>query len=308
MQDNKYQIQKMFFALGTVNTLTVFDKDSKQALQKAKKRVSELNNMFSVFASQSEVSVINNYAGKKSVKVSGETFHLIEKSVEYSILTDGYFDITISPVSMLWKKALKTKTIPSESQIQRAAGYINYRDILTDSCSNSVMLKKQGQQIDLGAIAKGYAADEIRRIFTENNIFDAVINLGGTVINMGQSRKVGIQNPFLKTGTPFAYITVQDKAVVSSGLYEQSFTKDGKIYHHIISPKTAYPSDSELMGVTLVGDNAEKLDALSTAVFIMGTEKALNLINKLNIDAVFITKEKKVFATNGLKSNLKIIS
>lgn len=308
MQDNKYQIQKIFFSLGTVNTLTVFDKDGEQTLCKAKNRISELNNMLSVFDTQSEVSAINNFAGKKAVKVSAETFHLIEKSVEYSILTDGYFDITISPVSMLWKNALKTKNIPDEIQIKQAAGYINYRDILTDSHNNSVMLKKQGQQIDLGAIAKGYAVEETKRIFTENNISDAVINLGGTVINIGQSRKIGIQNPFLKTGTPFAYITVQNKAVVSSGLYEQSFTKDGKIYHHIISPKTAYPSDSELAGVTLVGDNAEELDALSTAVFIMGTEKALNLINKLNIDAVFITKEKKVFATNGLKSNLKIIS
>ncbi|MGN0470943.1 MAG: FAD:protein FMN transferase [Acutalibacteraceae bacterium] len=308
MQNNKHQIQKIFFALGTVNTLIVFDKDGEQALHKAKKRISELNNMLSAFDIQSEVSSINKFAGEKAVKVSTETFHLIEKAVEYSVLTDGYFDITISPVSMLWKNAIKTKTIPNESQIKQSAVYINYRNILTDRRSSSVMLKKQGQQIDLGAIAKGYAANETKRIFTEHNISDAVINLGGTVINMGQSRKVGIQNPFLKTGTPFAYITVQDKAVVSSGLYEQSFTKDGKIYHHIISPKTAYPSDSELVGVTLVGENAEELDALSTAVFIMGTEKALNLINKLNIDAVFITKEKKVFATNGLKSNLKIIS
>lgn len=308
MRDNQYKIQKIFFSLGTVNTLTVFDKDGEPALLKAKNRISELNNMLSAFDTQSEVSKINKYAGKKSVKVSVETFHLIEKSVEYSILTDGYFDITISPVSMFWKNALKTKTIPNEIQIKQTAGYINYRDILTDSNSNSVMLKKQGQQIELGAIAKGYAAEETKRIFIENNISDAVINLGGTVINMGKSRKIGIQNPFLKTGTPFAYITVQNKAIVSSGLYEQSFTKDGKTYHHIISPKTAYPSDSELMGVTLVGDNAEELDALSTAVFIMGTEKALNIIKKLNIDAVFITNEKKIFATNGLKSNLKIIS
>lgn len=126
MQDNKQQIQKIFFALGTVNTLTVFDTDSEQALRKAQNRISELNNMLSSFDKQSEVSYINEFAGKKAVKVSVETFHLIEKSVEYSALTYGYFDITVNPVSMLWKKAMKTKIIPNEIQIKQAAEYINY--------------------------------------------------------------------------------------------------------------------------------------------------------------------------------------
>lgn len=168
------------------------------------------------------------------------------------------------------------------------------------------MLRRRGQQLDLGAIAKGYAADEVKRIFISENITEAIINLGGTVINIGRTRRVGLQNPFRKTGETFSFIDVGEKAVVSSGIYEQGFVRNGVTYHHIIDPKTGLPSASPLAGVTLIGDCAAQLDALSTAVCVMSLPEAIALLKRLNTEAVFVTKKGEVFTTQGINCNTTV--
>ena len=195
--------------------------------------------------------------------------------------------------------------MPIEYEHRKAAALVNHRDILIDG--DAVMLKRRGQKIDLGAIAKGHAADEVRRILSARGAKNALINLGGTVVTIGEAQAVGIQNPFEKTGTAFATVSVRNKAVVSSGLYEQGFTQDGRTYHHIIDPKTGFPSDSELAGITLVGKNAELSDALSTAAFMLSVSEATELLRRFSTEAVFITKDGSVYITEGLKNNFAFI-
>lgn len=169
------------------------------------------------------------------------------------------------------------------------------------------MLRREGQQFDLGATAKGYAADEAERILAENGVKEAIINLGGTIRVMGEPQKVGIQNPFEKTGVAFASLDISSGAVVTSGLYEQGFTMEGKTYHHIVNPRTGYPSQTELAGVTLVGENAEKLDALSTTAFMLSLPRAVELIRSADAEAVFVNKTGNVYVTDGLKPRFAFI-
>lgn len=306
MNRTAYQSQKIFFALGTVCTLTVFGSDALHALDRAKARVMEIHNAMNAYDPDSEVSRINRNAGVGFVTVSYPTLQLIGDSVAYSKLTAGGYDITTRPISALWKTAIKSHSLPKQNDIEEATALTDYRDILIDRAHSAVMLRRRGQQIDLGAIAKGYAADEVRRIFLIENVTDAIINLGGTVINMGRTRRVGLQNPFGKTGETFSFIDVADKAVVSSGVYEQGFVKDGVTYHHIIDPKTGYPSASPLAGVTLVGDSAAHLDALSTAVCATSLPEAIALLKRCGAEAIFVTKAGEVFTTQGINCNIDI--
>ena len=233
--------------------------------------------------------------------------HIIKHSVMYSRLTDGLFDITSRPLSQLWKNAIRCGQLPCESSLNKAQKLVNYKDIILDYTKRTVMLKNKGQQIDLGAIAKGYAADEVRNILHAYGIKNAVINFGGTIINMGQQRNIGIQMPFAPNGQSAASIKVENgKAVVSSGLYEQFCIIDGSFIHHIADIRTGKPSDSGLLGVTLVGDNAEELDALATAAFIMGAEKSIELLKHRNIEAIFITDDKKVYVTENLREKIRM--
>ena len=292
--------QKIFFALGTVCTLTLYTGNTEKAARRCKDRIMEIHNRMNAYAPDSEVSRINAMAGKEYVTVSPDTLRLIEDSVGYSNLTHGYFDITTHPVSALWKESIATKVLPLPYEIVRAAALTGYRDILIDHDNSAVMLRRPSQQLDLGAIAKGYAADEVRRILAEEDVAEAVVNLGGTIVNIGQLRRIGFQNPFEKTGVFFASVSVGNQCVVTSGRYEQGFYLDGRCYHHIIDPFTGYPSETALAGVSLIGDSAEQLDALSTAAIIMGTEQILPLLQSKSIDAVFITQNGEIYTTNNL--------
>lgn len=300
MNSTAYMNKKIFFALGTVCTVTAYDGNSHEALERAKSRVMEIHNKMNAYDEHSEVAWINAMAGKGFAAVSDDTFRMIARSIAYSRLTDGLYDITARPASELWKASIAAKKLPDSYHIEEAALKVDYRDILLNGSDCSVMLRRSGQQLDLGAIAKGYAADEVRRILLEEGVTEALINLGGTVVTIGSSRRIGIQNPFEKTGVSFAYIDLADKAVVTSGLYEQGAVIDGIHCHHIIDPTTGRPSDADLSGVTLIGDCAEQLDALSTAVFMMGIRRGISLLEQLGIEAIFVTKEGNVYTTNGL--------
>ncbi len=300
------QTQKIFFAMGTVNTLNVPIRDEQDptetgaVIQKAADRVQELHRMFSVFDPDSEISCINRNAGVRPVPVSEETYLLIRSGIRYSRLTEGKFDLTSRPLSRLWKTAIREGKFPTKTAVERAGKLVDYRNIRMNPSDRTVMLNQKGMELDLGAIAKGYAADEVRRIFRNASMTDVLVNLGGTVVVMG-TRTVGIQNPFRKTGMSFASVSVTDQAVVTAGIYEQCVEKDGRVYHHIVDPDSGLPSDTSLTAVTLIGDSAEEGDALSTAVLMLGMEKGLALLKQRHFEGVFITREGMVYATEGLK-------
>ena len=308
----KSYIIKEFYSLGTTNRLKVYGKKANKAIKQSIKKVYEIDDKMSVFKEYSEISKINKNAGKEMQIVSKETFYVIQKSIKYCSLSKGAFDITIRPIVALWGIGKAGQQIPPINEIKENLKFVNYKNIVIDKNTSSILLKNEKQEIDVGGIAKGYAADEVKNIILKNGIKSALINLGGNILSMGTKEdgmpwNVGIQDPTRTRGEFVLTISVVSKSVVTSGNYERFFDLNGKRFHHIINPITGYPSDSDIISATIISDNSIDGDGLSTGVYIMGVPKAIKLIEGIEgVDAILITKSKEVYVTSGMIGNFTI--
>jgi len=278
------------------------------ALERAERRVLELDEALSAFRPESEVSLLNASAGCKEVSVGLDTMFLLKESKRYSELTDGAFSVTTRPLSALWELNARCGAVPSRAEIEQAMLLICDGDIALDDEAGTAMLKRFGQAVDFGGIAKGYAADEVRRILLEGGVTSALINLGGTVISLGRERSVGIQHPDRCTGIAMGRVTMLDNCAVTSGDYERYYEVEGVRYHHILDPRTGYPSRSNLRSVTLIGESAMELDALSTAIFALGAEEGLPLAERAGVESVVVTNALDVFCSERLRENFSLLA
>ena len=310
--NKKEYISREFYSLGTLNQLKVSGRKANKAIDESIRKLCEIDDKMSVFKENSEISKINQHAGKQVQIVSKDTYYVIEKAIKYCSLSKGDFDITIRPIVALWGIGKEDSKVPTINEIKETLKVVNYKDIVTDKNNRSIFLKYKKQEIDVGGIAKGYAADEVRDIMLKNKIKSGLINLGGNIFVIGNKDDgtawtVGIQNP-IKTRGEFALtISVINKSIVTSGSYERYFETGGKKYHHIINPSTGYPSESDIISATIISDNSIDGDGLSTGVYIMGVQKAMKLIEEIKgIDAIFITINKEVYVTSGLSGKVTI--
>ncbi len=309
-----YSQSRFFRALGTSNTIYIFNTSNNICLDQAEKRVLELDERLSVFKSDSEISRINAAAGEKMVHISADTFHLLSLGKEFFNETDGAFSLTMNPLSRLWHfqprsfsgNKIASGKIPDTIAIRAALAQTNCNDLLLDSTSQCAGLKQKGEALDLGGIAKGYAADEVIRILRENGIQQALINLGGTVFSLGQNADIGIQHPRKANGITMGTIQLRDQGLVTSGDYERCFIQNGIRYHHILDPRTGFPAENGLISVSLVGNCLTKLDALSTGVFVLGAEKGAALIKKFGISGIFVTNDFQVFCSETLTDHFQL--
>lgn len=302
-----------FYVLGTIIQLKVYGSNGKKAIEEAVNRLNEIDDKMSVFKEYSEISMINQNSGISSVEVSEDTYFVVKQAIRYSEVSEGAFDPTIRPIVELWGIGRDKPRIPSEYEIRSKLKLVNYKDIIINDKDRTIKLRNEGQNIDLGGIAKGYAADEVKNILIKNNIKSALINLGGNIFALGKKQdktqwQIGIQNPFGKRGEFVGFISIKNKSVVTSGNYERYFIIEGKKFHHIIDPKTGYPSESRIVSSTIISDYSIDGDGLSTGVYIMGIDKSIKLIESLKgIDAVFITENKEIYLTSGIKNKFKLI-
>ena len=241
---------KTIFAMDTILDFQVYgNRNAKKALDKAIDRVKEIEERMSASKEDSDVAKINKNAGKQPVKVHDDTFYVIKKALEYGNLTEGDFDITIRPLIGLWDILSDKPKIPDAEEIEEKLALVDYRKVKLDEENKTVYLEKEGMGIDLGAIAKGYAGDEVVRILKEAGVKSALINLGGNVIAIGRKPdgslwRIGIQDPRSEeTGKAhIGVLEIEDAAIVSSGDYErymvEIYNKTGVRYHHIFDPKT----------------------------------------------------------------------
>lgn len=299
-------INRDFYALGTINCIKVFDSAEIAVLDMALKRINSIERQMSAFLPDSDIVGITKNAGNGYVNVHEDTFRLLERGLLFSKLSQGAFDMTVRPLVELWGIGKKLNHIPREEDIKNALKLVSYKDLLLDKKHLRAKLKSPGQAIDLGGIAKGYAADEVKRILNENNINNALINLGGNVLTMGRRPdggpwQIGIQNPLAPTGSPLGRLALTDKTIVTSGSNERFYIKDGIRYHHLLDPRTGKPARSSLLSVTVITDCSTDADALTTAVFVLGIEAGLPLLNKYRAEAVFITDQLGIYLTEGLK-------
>lgn len=308
---NTGAIETMFTSLGTTNRIQVLSYHdrtaAKAALKRAEARVRELHDNLSVFRPESELSLMNASAGCGGVSVGNDAFTLLSESRRYSAMSGGAFSITTRALSALWEIHARCGTVPLRSEVEHARTLVDDQDILLDQEAQTAELRRFGQSVDLGGIAKGFAADEVRNILLDGGVTEALINLGGTICVIGGVKHVGIQHPDSVTGIAMGRISLSNACAVTSGDYERFYEVDGTRYHHILDPRTGYPAESGLRSVTLIGQSALALDALSTAVFVLGAEAGLPLIREVGMEAVFVTNEMNVFCSEGLRGSFELL-
>ena len=310
--------QKSNIVMDTPVTLSAYGANSQRAVDESFKMLEKLDDMASTTKNNSDISKINNASGMRYVKVHPEIIKMIEASIKCSKLSSGAFDITMGPIINLWGIGTDKERVPSDAEIKAKLSLVGYEKISINEKDNSVMLEKQGMGLDLGSIAKGFAADEVLKIYKKYDIKNGLINLGSSSIyaigknESGTPWSIGIQNPRSEKSDDYlGIIKIYNEALSTSGDYERYFIKNGKRYHHIMDPKTGYPSDSGVMSDTIViqgnvTDNSMLADILSTTVFVLGPEKGVKLVESLpNVSCEVTGSDYKVYTSKGFKNKIE---
>ena len=301
------QAQKLTHpAMGTVMTHQSHGQYSEDCLTTIQMEIERLEALFSRFRPGSDISRINQKAGISPVQVSDETMQILLMAREFAINWPNAFDITITPLVNLWCQAALNGMPPSQQAINTALQLVNYQDLMLNTAQETAALRKTGQSLDLGGIAKGFAANRLLDCYRSFGIHSAFSNLGGNVIALGckpdgSPWRIGIQHPREETQLIGA-VAISNESVVTSGDYQRYFTaKDGKRYHHIIDPQSGYPSQSDLISVTIITRNAMLADTLSTLLFVSGLKKGQQILeNYPECEVILVDQNCKTFITKGL--------
>lgn len=307
-------------AMGTHIVLAAYTADGldeaaiRPKLAKALDEIRRLEALMTTWRDDSEISRINAAAGKKAIAVSPETLSVIEKSIWIASRSEGVFDITFEAMRGLWKfDQDHDEKIPAKDAVEAARKLIDYRRIKVDHDKRTVMLDKAGMRMSLGGIAKGYAVDAAARVLREQGLTSFFAQAGGDLYVRGKKPdggawRVGVRDPRGNDVSDFfAMLPVEDHAFSTAGDYERSFVKDGKRYHHIIDPRTGYPATAS-RSVTVWADDAFTADAIDDAVFILGPEKGLALVESIEgAGAVIVDEHNKVWISARLKDKLHVL-
>ncbi|MCR5428136.1 MAG: FAD:protein FMN transferase [Lachnospiraceae bacterium] len=284
------------FAMDTVMELTVYGDAA--VLKSAEDIITGLEHKLSVTDEGSEIYRLNR---DKQADVSEDTLELIGFAKDICERTDGALDITVYPIVKAWGFTTGEYRIPSAEELQKLLLTVNYKELLING---STVALPGDSMIDLGSVAKGYTGDRLIGHFRANGITSAIVSLGGNVQTLGTKPdgspwRVGIADPF--GGEYAGALSVRDKCVITSGSYQRFFEENGVRYHHIIDPSTGSPAAGGFVSVTVVGDKGVLCDALSTALFVMGKDKAFDFCSSnSDFDALFIDEDGRIYITAGI--------
>lgn len=273
-------------------------------IDEAVAEIKRIEKLISSWDPESETALINKNAGIKPVKVSLELFKLIERTKQISEITDGAFDISYSSMDDIWKFDGSMTNMPTKDEIKKSMAKVGYEQIILDSNEQTVFLKQKGMKISFGAIGKGYAADKTKELLVSKQVVAGIINASGDLTTWGTKASgekwlIGIANPLSKDKI-FSWLPIVESSVATSGNYEKFVMFDGKKYTHIIDPRTGYPSQG-VNSVSIFSKSAELCDALATAVFIMGKDAGLSLINQLGgTEVILVDSDNKIHKSSGI--------
>ena len=297
-------VSRSSFLLNTFVTVTLYDPADETVLDEALNLCSEYEKRLSKTLEGSEIYGLNHREkGQRRMEVSESTARVLAKGLEYSRLSQGAFDITIEPLSSLWDFTGENPHVPEEGHIEEAREKVGYEKVSLEG--NQVIFADDITTIDLGAIAKGFIADEMKAYLVEVGVKSAIINLGGNVLCIGGQAggkpfRIGIQKPYADRNEVLAALSVSDMSVVSSGVYERYFEENGVNYHHILNPKTGYPYENGLEQVSIISPYSVDGDGLSTTCFALGLEDGMKLLDSMDgIYGIFVTDDGKVHYTEG---------
>ena len=297
-QNNMNEYTENIFAMDTVMDLKIYSEND-ESLSEAKAEIRRIDALFDRGNENSDIYKINK---NKSADISAETADVIRAAISISDRTGGAFDITVAPVMDLWGFYGNEFNVPSDDELQSTLEGVGYEKIRLDNTNISI---PENTGIDLGGIGKGYTSDRIAALLKNNGVKSAIISLGGNVHaigkrNDGSEWTVGITDPHNKSQL-IGKLKISDKAVITSGAYQRYFEQDGITYHHIIDTTTGKSADSGLASVTVIADSGMTADGLSTALFVMGLDKAIELWrNSEDFDAVFVDDSGMIYITEGI--------
>ena len=297
-------VQGTFFAMDTVMDFTIYGESG--LIDQSESLIASLESLVSVTDANSELYAINQTG---SGTLTGKASSLMEQALEICRRTDDALDLSIYPIVRAWGFTTGSYQVPDEAEIQALLPLVDYRKIQYDAATGTVTLP-EGMEIDLGSVAKGYAGQLVAQMLREHGVQSTLLNLGGNVQTVGAKPdgspwQIGIKDP--QGEDAMMVLSVEDQAVVTSGGYERYFEQDGQTYWHIMDPSTGHPADSGLISVTIVGDEGVVCDGLSTALFVMGLEKAADLwAQSGDFEAVFVTASGEVYITEGLRDRFAL--
>jgi len=276
-----------------------------ERIDEAVAEIKRIETILTTYKDYSETNLINRNAGINPVKVSKEVFHLIERSIRISDLTQGSFDITYGSIDKsLWNFDKNMKSLPDQRRAKKMVRLINYRNIILDQDKQTVFLKEKGMRIGFGGIGKGYAAEMAKSVMKKNGVTSGIVNASGDLTAWGHQPNglpwtIGIAHPDA-THMPFSYMNITDMAVATSGNYEKYVVINKKKYSHTINPRTGFPVRG-IKSVTIIAPNAELCDALATPVTIMGINAGLHLINQLKqVECIIIDDDNKLYMSRNI--------
>ena len=315
--------------LNTAVQITIYDSQDKALLDDCLALCDKYELVFSRTNEKSELYKLNhrkdtsdkdpNADGQTTpypVSGTADTWHisedlasLLSQGLSITRESDGAFDIAIAPLTSLWDFTAEDPKVPDDAAIQKALPLCSSDGVTIDG--QDITLPSDDIQFDVGAIAKGYIADRMKDLLVKKGVKSAIINLGGNVLCIGSKPdgtpfKVGIQKPFADRNETEAVMDITGKSVVSSGIYERCFKQNGKLYHHILNPKTGYPYDNSLISVTIISDQSVDGDALSTTCFALGLKDGLKFAEKKGVQAVFITEDYELHYTDGFQDEINV--
>ncbi|MCH3953900.1 MAG: FAD:protein FMN transferase [Eubacterium sp.] len=299
---------KESYYFDTICKITIYSMSKNKAddiIAKAFKRCSQYENILSKTKKGSDIWKIN-HAGGQPVQVHPITAQIINEGIKYGDETNGLFDITIGKAEDLYNWHAEKHKLPTDAQLKHAVKYVGYKQIHVGG--NTVTMGTTEGEIDLGGIAKGWIADHIGDYLQELGVKSAIISLGGNIVCVGNKAgkpfQIGIEKPFSEMSEIVGSTTASNKTIVTSGIYERYFRKNGKLYHHILEPTTGRPANTDISGVTIMAEDGHSVDcdAMATTCLLMGRKKALNFIEKKKgYECLIITRSGKIYKTSGFK-------
>ena len=276
-------------------------------IEEAVSEIKRIEKLISSWDEESETSKINKNAGIKPVKVSVELYKLIERANQISEITNGAFDITFAGLDKIWQFDGSMKYKPTKEEIKQSVSKVGYKKIILNEEDHTVFLQFKGMKIGLGGIAKGYAADKAKELLVGKQVSAGVINASGDLTTWGTKATgekwlIGIANPLSKDKI-FSWLPVLESSVATSESYDKFITFDGKKYSHILDPRTGNPI-SGINSVSVFSKTAEWSDALATAIFVLGVDSGMALINQLKgTEAIIVDSNNKMHKSSGILFN-----
>lgn len=293
--------------MGTVIDIQIEHEYAESLMKEVIRRLTTYEQRFSANDPTSELMAINKEAGIRPVKVHHQLYELIKIGKFHSCSPDSYLNIAMGPLVQTWRIGFTDAKVPTKEEITYLLEKTDPHHIDLNDKEHTVFLKKQGMLIDLGALAKGYSADLIMDYLKKNNVQSALLNLGGNIVGFKKQDawKIGIQNPMMARDNYVSVLKVADHSVVTSGIYERQLTKEGKTYHHILSPETGYPVTTDVASLSIYSKRSIEGEIWTTRLYGKSAKEIITELDQLEgIDGLVITKEDQQMVSKGLKEKL----